>query len=203
MRESTSQAEESQKISAEAFERFLGWLDNGSASNGESYLVMRKRLLAYFDRKNCNNPDELADDTLARVARRLNEEGEIRADAPAQYCYTVARFVFLEHLRNKEKTSVSLDDPSANRMTLGIAASEPDQESELKERLMACLDKCTGELGEDTREMIIRYYHGNERAKIDNRRSIASKLGISMNALSIRACRIRDKLEACVKECAS
>jgi hypothetical protein len=39
--------------------------------------------------------------------------------------------------------------------------------------------------------------------KIENRRSLAQTLGITVNALSIRACRIRDKLESCVKKCAS
>ena len=39
--------------------------------------------------------------------------------------------------------------------------------------------------------------------KIGNRRALADSLGITINALSIRACRIRDKLEACVKECAN
>ncbi len=163
---------------------------------------MRRRLAAYFERKNCGDPGELADETLARAARRLEEEGEIRGDAPAQYCYTVARFVFLEHLRSREKSNVSLDDPSAGRISLGIAAAEPDLERELKEKLLTCLEKCTGELGVEAREMIVGYYQGSERVKIDNRRSIASRLGISMNALSIRACRIRDKLEACVKKCA-
>jgi len=202
MHESTSHAEVSRPVSANAFERFLKWLDNGSVSDGDSYLVMQKRLVAYFERKNCSDPDELADDTLARVARRLDQEGDIKADAPAQYCYIVARYVFLEHLRSKEARTISLDDPSANLIAGGLTSAEPDDESELREKLLTCLEKCTAELGYENKEMIIGYYQGNERTKINNRRSIASKLGISMNALSIRTCRIRDKLEACVKKCA-
>jgi hypothetical protein len=52
------------------------------------------------------------------------------------------------------------------------------------------------------RELIVGYYYGERRIKIDNRLALAKHLEITMNALSIRACRIRDKLEACVKECA-
>jgi len=37
--------------------------------------------------------------------------------------------------------------------------------------------------------------------KIANRRSLAESLGITMNALAIRACRLRDKLAACVRQC--
>jgi hypothetical protein len=51
------------------------------------------------------------------------------------------------------------------------------------------------------REIIARYYVGKARVKIEHRRALAEDLGITINALSIRACRIRDKLETCVREC--
>ena len=60
---------------ASAFHRFLTWLDEGVDSHGEKYLEMRRRLVSYFSRKRCLSPDELADETLTRVARRLKEEG--------------------------------------------------------------------------------------------------------------------------------
>src|SRR5713226_5729186 len=40
-------------LSPEAFRRLLHWLDAGGDSGGERYLEMRRRLTAYFDRKNC------------------------------------------------------------------------------------------------------------------------------------------------------
>jgi hypothetical protein len=70
---------------------------------------MRERLVTYFDRKNCLLPDELADETLNRVARRIEEEGKIKSESPAKYCYITARFVFMELLRGKDQTKVSLD----------------------------------------------------------------------------------------------
>ena len=75
-----------------ALEHVLTWLDEGVDSGGEKYLEMRRRLVSYFDRKRCLSPDELADETLNRVARRLEEEGAI-TDAPARYCYIVAKYV--------------------------------------------------------------------------------------------------------------
>jgi DNA-directed RNA polymerase specialized sigma24 family protein len=183
-----------------AFHRFLNWLDGGSDSDGRSYLEMRRRLVAYFDRKNCLNPDELADETLSRVARRLAEEGEIDCETPAKYCYIVARFVFLESLRSKDLKNESIDDIPRSA-ELKAASGGVDDEREEKERMLACLDKCGGELEPANRDLIFRYYLGEERVKIENRRSIAAELGISVNALSIRACRIRDRLEACVRRC--
>jgi hypothetical protein len=49
--------------------------------------------------------------------------------------------------------------------------------------------------------LIVEYYKDAARERIDRRRALAERLGISMNALAVRACRIRDTLEACVGAC--
>lgn len=181
----------------QTFRRLLAWLDQGVDTNGQSYLAIRERLLGYFDRKNCLKADELADETLNRVARRLDEEGgNIETETPAKYCYIVARFVFMEYLRANEKEIAALDNVS--HQANAISREDHDR----KEKLLECLDRCTAKLELSHRELIFGYYVGEQRVKIENRRSLAQTLGITVNALSIRACRIRDKLESCVKECA-
>jgi len=186
-------------LSESSFSRFLEWLDEGEDSQGQKYLDMRRRLVTYFDRKNCLSPDDLADETLNRVARRLEEEGEIESESPAKYCYTVARYVFLESLRAKPSQEVALDDVSERKKDIG--SGDETEEREKKELMLGCLERCTAKLDEPSRNLIVRYYYGKERAKIENRRAMADELGISTNALTIRACRIRDKLEECVKKC--
>jgi RNA polymerase sigma factor (sigma-70 family) len=184
----------------ESFSGFLAWLDDGTETDGESYLRMRGRLVAYFDRRNCTNPDELADETLNRAARRLAEEGRIETESPAKYCYTLARFVFLEQLRSPRTSELSLD---ALPPELGAhSATANDDEIESREAIFACLENCTAKLEAGEREIIFSYYQGEQGVKIENRRRMAESLGISPNALSIRAYRIREKLEACVKKCA-
>lgn len=164
---------------------------------------MRRRLVAYFGRKHCPNPDELADETMNRVARRLKEEGTIIADAPAHYCYIVARFVLLEFLR-KEQPDVSFDEKLLFRQTARIDEMRDMSEAqEERERRWDCLERCMAGMEMVTRELIVGYYHGEQRAKIENRRAMAVKLGITVNALSIRACRIREKLENCIYKCLS
>lgn len=194
---STISTKSSWSLSERAFHSFLEWLDNGEASDGQRYLEMRDRLVSYFDRKNCLNPDELADETLNRVARRLEEEGEIQTDTPAKYCYTVARFVFLEHLRGRETKNVQLDELG----TGGLPSPDYSDEAEHKEQMLRCLEKCTNSLDDSNRDIILRYYLGDQRTKIDNRGALAENLGITSNALAIRACRIRNKLEDCVSKC--
>jgi DNA-directed RNA polymerase specialized sigma24 family protein len=182
----------------------LNWLDEGVDSNGEKYLEMRRRLVAYFDRKNCPAPDELADETLNRVAERLEELGAITGTSPAQYCYVTAKFVFLEYLRSHTRSSTSLEEmsPAQADSVLGTAGSQND-DTQSKEHLSACLERCLAKLASPDRDLILEYYRGEQRAKIENRRSLAATLRLSVNALSIKACRIRNKLELCVRECST
>lgn len=182
-----------------ALSQLLQWLDEGPDSGGEKYLEMRQRLVGYFDRKNCLHPDDLADETLNRVARRLQEEGAITDTPPARYCYIVAKFVFMEYLRRSERDHLPIEDSESPRTSADV--NEGEMQSQLKEKLLVCLEQCLQTLEHDNRDLIFRYYHGERRTKIDNRRGLADRLGVTVNALSIRACRIRSKLEVCVGKC--
>jgi DNA-directed RNA polymerase specialized sigma24 family protein len=51
------------------------------------------------------------------------------------------------------------------------------------------------------RDFVIQYYQEEKRAKIDNRRELAERLGIALNAVRIRAHRIRATLHECVRQC--
>ena len=185
----------------DAFRTLLRWLDEGVDSNGEKYIETRRRLVKYFDRKNCRSPDELADETLNRVARRLGEEGSISGASPAHYCYIVARFVFLEYHRRPSRGEISLDG-LANPIGLPShsASNSPELVPDTEQR-EGCLESCLEKLKPDQRQLILEYYRGEQRTKIRNRQELASKLGVTMNALSIRACRIRDGLEECLRKC--
>jgi DNA-directed RNA polymerase specialized sigma24 family protein len=185
-----------------AFRKFLSWLDLGIDSNGEKYLEIRHRLVRYFDRKNCASPDELADETLNRVARRLTQEGEITGVMPAHYCYVVARFIFLEYQRRPDRSHVSMEVlPSLPAASPGAPGSSELDTAEVQEKRMKCLDSCLQTLQTGQRELIMEYYRGERGAKIERRSALAARLGVTANALSIRACRIRTMLERCVRIC--
>lgn len=181
-------------LSQSAFRQLLYWLDEGVNSDGSRYLEIRRRLVIYFDRKNCLTPDELADETLNRVARRIEEEGAISTDTPAHYCYIVARFVLLEDLRRSPQKALDEQVP---------AISDSTEQRQEAERRLECLERCMETLDSDERSLIVSYYQGEQRSKIENRKAIALKLGVTINALSIRACRIRTKLENCMRKCLS
>jgi DNA-directed RNA polymerase specialized sigma24 family protein len=190
-------------LSEPAFHRLLEWLDDGANSRGESYLEMRRRLEGYFDRKNCPSADDLADETLNRVARRLEEEGAVISTTPARYCYTVAKFVFLESLDKRRRNPTSLDalsDHSRNRALSSVDSSGAERK-QAEEKQFRCVEQCLQKLDPDDRELICEYYHGDQRAKIEHRQRLAARFGLTANALSIRACRIRRKLETCARQC--
>jgi DNA-directed RNA polymerase specialized sigma24 family protein len=192
----TAGAPEEQSQEQRAFRRFLEWLDEGVDSSGQRYLEIHRRLAAYFDRKNCLSPDSLADEALNRVARRLDEEGEIRGMPPAQYCYVVARYVFLEDLRQARPRQLQLAD-------LPEGSDRPGEDAAMRTLRQDCLERCLEKLDGNYRELILEYYRGECREKIDGRRQLAQRLGVTLNALSIRACRIRERLENCVRTCSA
>jgi DNA-directed RNA polymerase specialized sigma24 family protein len=192
---------EDRGITSLAFNRLLAWLDDGDDSHGERYLEMRRRLVAYFDRRNRLAADELADETLNRIGRTLEKAGTITVTPPARYCYVVARFVLLEDFR-RDQMHVRLDEPRGAWVSArGLSDLEPDEAFVVREQRLDCLDYCLEQLKPDQRDLVIEYYRDTRRQKIERRRELASRLGISMNALGIRACRIRATLETCVEGC--
>jgi len=184
-----------------AFTRLLTWLDDGTDSRGERYLEVRRRLVAYFDRQNRPAPDTLADETLNRISKTLEKSGAIVTKPPLRYCYVIARFVLLEDLR-RERRHVRFDDVHhANVVAWPPPAHVDDAAAFVKEQRLECLDRCLRKLKPEQQNLIVDYYGDARRQRIDRRRDLAARLGITMNALAIRAWRIRATLENCVGAC--
>jgi len=154
---------------------------------------MRRRLVLYFRRKRCASPDDLADETLNRVARRLEEEGTITDATPARYCYIVAKFVFLESLRESAQMRAGLAETKRT--------PDPEPPAADQEQRLDCLDRCLERLSTEDQALILEYYRGAQRERIEGRRALAARLALTPNALTIRACRIREKLVACLRNC--
>ena len=181
-------------MSASELTTLVDWLDRDAprAPDGAAYVSMHARLIAYFARKGCRAPEELADATMERVSRRLREAGSITGVAPAQFCYITARYVFLEDLRRPDRQVALLREPAA----------PPTDDTAGREGIMRCLDDCLGRLDAQNRELILEYYGGSTEDRIAVRRRLASRLGVTANALAIRASRLRDSLRDCLGRCA-
>src|SRR5262249_5533837 len=113
---------------------------------------------------------------------------------PERYCYVVAKYVLLEDLRRERRDNVvrtSLLDEQRRSDT-----SASDGEDREREEQLERLDDCMQHLSSEQRELIVLYYRGTGGSKIARRREMAKRLGITSNALAIRASRIRRSLEA-------
>jgi len=186
-----------------AFHRLLNWLGSEGAedSGGQKYEEMRQKLISYFDRRNCRYPKDLADETLNRVTLKLDEKGSILNVTPAQFCFIKAKEVLHEYWRRPDQNQIALEDLSeADPPDLRLAmAAGLNDDREAQDERMNCLELCLQKLKRQDAELIIRYYYGEERVKIDNRQKLADELGISSKTLVVRALRIRKKLEECVE----
>jgi DNA-directed RNA polymerase specialized sigma24 family protein len=136
------------------------------------------------------NSDALADITLDRVARKLEEGAEIGEGSFGAYVRGVARMVFHEAVRQEQRVRAS---------ELGALQIHPSATNETFGGAFTCLDRCLPQLAEQERKLVLSYY--GEGKKDDVRRRLAAELGISSTALRIRTCRLRERLERCVKGC--
>jgi DNA-directed RNA polymerase specialized sigma24 family protein len=176
----------------EALERMLELLDPEPEKAGRKYFQLRRRLTRLFEWRGARFPEDLVDETISRVARRLDEGVEIRSDDPYRYFCGVAHLVFKELLRERRRER-KVRDP-ANWPQDRVPEEEP--EDPRMEILQSCLD----DLPTDQSKLLLEYNQGDGRERIENRRAIARRLGVPLNALRIRVHRIRAKLERCVHE---
>ncbi|MBI3650664.1 MAG: sigma-70 family RNA polymerase sigma factor [Acidobacteria bacterium] len=178
-------------LTGEAFTKLLSFLDADPERAGEKYETARRLLVKFFDWRGAFLPDELADETLNRVTRKIDEGDAIRDFI--NYCYGVARLVFLESLKRPDSKRESLEDLEP----VLAAPTEPPND----DRQYDCFDSCLETLPAEGREVILQYYQDEKRDKIDHRKALAQRLGIPLNALRSRAQRMRDRLEKCVSQC--
>jgi DNA-directed RNA polymerase specialized sigma24 family protein len=184
-------------LDSQSFEKLLLLLDSDREKAGVQYETIRARLLRIFEWRGCRSPETLADQTMDRVSRRLENGEIIRAEDPAVYFYGVARNVLKEYWTGQQK------EAAARRFELptqGLTDSKALQDNEIDDR-MGCLERCLAKLPSDSQELITLYYRSEKTEKIEDRMRLARTLGISPGTLRIRAHRIRKALESCVGEC--
>lgn len=177
-------------LTRRALERLLERLGKDPESAGHRYQALRSRLLDYFDWKGVQRADLAADETLDRVARRLEESEPIERLEP--YTYGVARLVLLEHLRMQLREQ---------RATADAARQPADPPDAAEEERIACLVRCLQRLPAEERAFIVGYYEGAGRIHLEGRKLLAARLGIGYGTLKTRAHRLRVRLLDCLREC--
>lgn len=172
-------------MTEDEFAKFLEWLHPDRDRAAEEYEKIRRRLIKIFICRGCTIPEDLADDTINRVVRKIQEIGDNYVGDRLPFFIAVAKNVYREYLRR---------NPPPQTLPVPESSAWADE-------VFDCLDDCMEHLTQRSKYVVVNYYQGEKREKIDHRKRLAEELGIPLNALRIKACRIRAKLETCVIDC--
>jgi RNA polymerase sigma factor (sigma-70 family) len=185
-------------LTQEAIDLLLARLHPDRESAGRVYQQLRDKLTIFFECRRCDFPEDLADETLNRIARKI-WEGELIVDVD-RYALTVARYILLEYRRRPFNTTLSLDNrlPEYD-LEIAETAERAQANEEEEERRRSDMRRCLLALPAEDRELLIEYYQDVERAKRDHHQEMAKRLGLTPNALYIRIHRLREKLAACLE----
>lgn len=177
-------------LTRDSLDSLLLCLDEDRERAGEKYETLRRGLVRFFEWRGCVLADQHADDTIDRAARKMAQGEQVRNIH--SYLVAVARFVYLEVAKEQEKANTALRQMPQNPAT---------QEPEPEDVRMDCIRACLQSLPSESYWLLIDYYQGQTRAKIDSRKRMAESSRISAHALRMRLHRVRLKLEECVMDC--
>jgi DNA-directed RNA polymerase specialized sigma24 family protein len=172
-------------VSPGAFDRLLTALDSDRDRAGAAYEHLRERTIGLLRWWGAADAEELADVTLDRVARKLDEGATVAEGSFGAYVRGVARMIFYESRRRPQV------QPGDGAYLAPPPSSDPD--------LLGCLESCLEGLEPADRHTVLRYYGEGKLSEV--RKRLADELGVTMTALRIRAHRLRVQLERCVQGC--
>ena len=183
-----------------AFDDLLAWLNPDRNIAGQKYREIHYKLVKFFEWNGCYTPEECADKTIDTIAGKI-EEGPLIRDAKGEiilkkggYVFGVAKNVLRDWRRDQDK--IRLEPWSDD-----IVPPSGDPTTQNCRKL--CLEKLD-DYHNDEWKLLCEYYQGSKISK-RRRLKIAIKMGISLNALTIRISRIKDELwqefQTCMKEC--
>jgi DNA-directed RNA polymerase specialized sigma24 family protein len=178
-------------LTRDAFDGLLSALDPDRDIAAGKYLEIRRNLVRLFEWRGCSTPDEHADETINRCAKKIADGDAIRDIAT--YSIGVARMLVREMGHQRAIAPLPLDkapEPSAQ-------PAEPD----IQDARVECLRRCLSRLSPENRDLILRYYQGDKGEKIKNRKVLSQLFGIPSNVLRMRALRLREKLYLCAENC--
>jgi len=184
-------------LTKESFDTLLTWLDPDRELAGRKYEDIRHSLVKIFTWRGVHDAEGLADETINRVAEKIQELKADYLGDPALYFYGVAKKLLLEYSRTVQQ-QVPLPEELA---APSLPTDAPDAESATSERMLECLEACLEELSTENREILVSYYSKERQAKIDFRKELAEELGVSVNHLRVRVHRIRASLHECITRC--
>jgi RNA polymerase sigma factor (sigma-70 family) len=179
------------------FNLLLARLDQDRRLAWDAYEQLRRKLVTFFQRRgNHLEAEELADETLDRLAR--NPEVS-RIETVSTFALAIARNVRKEAFRKtppKIPIEQNEDFPGQDDNPERTILTAIDSRQKLD-----CFLQCMRGLAPKERQLIFSYYPSESDDLEGRRQRLAESLGIDAAALRARLARGRQKLEQCCSEC--
>lgn len=175
------------------FDALLNLFSDDRSEAGEKYEQIRNGLTRFFEFRGCHDPETLVDETINRVAGKIDSFDGTRNIKPAAFFYGFATNVLSEYRRDSRR-EIALDETPYE-----VVAVEDD--GEVEDARIDCLHKCMAKLDAVEKELITSYFAHNGREKIELRRKMSERLNCSPAALHTRVFRIKASLKVCIANC--
>src|SRR5215813_14258147 len=95
-------------LNQEAFDKLLVAFDADRETAGRKYLEIRNHLTRFFEWRGCSFPEDHADETFNRIAKKIDEGEQILN--PAGYAIGVARLLLLEIMKSRQREQSALNE---------------------------------------------------------------------------------------------
>lgn len=176
-------------LTSESLKKLLAALSSDEVEAVRLYTKLRESLVRFFQIKGVADEDESADETLDRVAEKLEQGAKI--EDLRNFAFGVAKYVALEAIRREQTRARSADS-----FYLKDSATDEFGESDAVETLRECFKG----LYERERRLILKYFEDLTADELyENRRKLAESENLSLNALRNRISRLRKRLEDCMR----
>jgi DNA-directed RNA polymerase specialized sigma24 family protein len=191
-------------LNAESWEDLYDFLDpdrpdkpgpDRDAAAEARCLEVRRKLVCFFAARGCSEAEDLAVDTLLRVAGKCRDVDCRGFAERTGYFYGVGRNVLHEWQRHAASDAGGRESFQAEFLRLPIPDPRAWADKELAHRYLAlCLAALTGR----SKALILSYYQEERGAKIEHHKALAGEFGKSVNSLRIEVHRIRKAVRECL-----
>jgi len=181
-------------LTQQKFDDLLAWLSPDRDAAGEAYVSLCAGLTRFFRIRGCDDTPDLVDETINRVARRLETLDNRLNYKLIPFFYGFAKNVYFEYVDELSRSPLQLNPKFHSRGPQMTEHLDSDPR-------FSCLDDCVVGLGTDDSSLVIEYFENDRIERINARRDMAKRLQVSIGALHVRIYRLKVNLRQCIENC--